>query len=229
MLKEADIDKLMLNIQSGRDAFVYYIAHNVECREGIIDELSYKSIPRFRVLKLKVNNIYNAYFELLKYYEHPENYYTEQEETYPDFNSKYIYYYTVPNEYPPFDKAFNPRVPSVIFGTRRIQYESGIMVGDYSDPSPIKEVYTNALKYGDLGPSVVAARYAGGDLDWKYKDAGDNFTVDGIVYRYLTSDWFILDIDNFPRTEMPLVNIKQKTAYFMTNEAAQYYVQELMA
>ena len=78
MLKEADIDKLMLNIQSGRDAFVYYIAHNVECREGIIDELSYKSIPRFRVIKLIVNNIYNAYFELLKYYEHPENYYTEK-------------------------------------------------------------------------------------------------------------------------------------------------------
>ena len=229
MLNQKNIDELMLQIQSGLDAYVYYIAHRVECREGAIDEYQFKSIPDFRVLRLKVENIYNAYYEYLKYLEHPENYSTEHEETFADEFTKYLFYYTVPNKGQVYMNEFNPRIPSVIFGTRRILYKSGIIVKDYSNPSPIKEKYTNALEYGNLTPAQVLTKLQGGYLDWKYKKFENPVTIDGIDYSYLTSDWFILNIPTFPRTELPLINVKQQTAYFMTNEAAQSYLKQLKA
>ena len=79
-----------------------------------------------------------------------------------------------------------------------------------------------------MSPSIVLDRFNNGDLDWKYQKLETNRLIDGIAYQYLTSDWFILDIENFPRVEKPLVNVRQKTAYFMNNTDAQYYLKELV-
>lgn len=227
MLTQKDIDNLMLKIQSNIDAYVYYIAHMVECREGYIDEYHYKSAQDFRVLKLKVNNITNAYFKYLEFVDHPEKFHTEKEESYSDEFTKYVYYYNVPTTRPPYDRDLNPRIPSAIYGMRRILYKSGVVVGDYTDPSPIKPLYTNTPIYGDYDQGIVTEKLNDGKLDWKYIKLSRPLSDDGINYRFITSDWYILDIENFPRTEMPLINVKQKTAYFMTNNAAQSYMREL--
>ena len=229
MLTENQIDKLMQSIRGDGNSYVYYIAHRVECREGYIDELVYKSVPKFRVLKLKVRNIINAYFELLKFKNYPGNYHTESEETYLEDGSKYVYYYTVPNGSDHYTKDLNPRIPSAIYGVRRILWREGKVVGDYSDPSPIKEVYKNNLSYGDYKPNKVLTELNAGRLAWKYLKLDEPLLVDAIKFNYVTSDWYILDIENFPRTEMHLVNTKQKTAFFMTNEEAQSYVKQLEA
>ena len=227
MLNQKDIDQLMLNIQSGAGAYLYYIAHRVECRETHIDEYQYKSAQDFRVLKLKVNNVSNAYFAYLDFIEHPEDYHTEQEEAYNDEFTKYVYYYTVPNIEVPYTKDLNPRVPSMIFGLRRKLYKSGILIGDYSDPSPIKPKYTNNLEYGNLDQAQIESKYEHGDLDWKYMKLRSPLDDDGILYNYITSNWYILDIENFPRVEKPLINTEQKTAYFINNYDAQSYLKQL--
>ena len=227
MLNQQDIDNLMLSIQSGVDTYVYYIAHMVECRESYIDEYQYKSAQEFRVLKLKVNGITNAYFKYLDFAKHPEYFHTEKEEAYNDEFTKYVYYYNVPNTKPPYQKDLNPRLPSAIYGVRRILYKSGIIIGDYTDPSPIKPIYTNNIEYGDLSLGIANERLNSGLLDWKYMKLSAPISNDGIDYRFITSDWYILNIENFPRTEMPLINTKQKTAYFMTNNDAQSYMREL--
>ena len=123
MLTMNDLDNIMLQIQDNKEVFIYYIAHNVECREGVIDELVFKSHAGFRVLKLKVTNITNALFEYYKYLKYPTEYHTETEEAYVDFVNKYIHYYTVPNKIGPFEKEFNPRIPSAIFGYRRVHID----------------------------------------------------------------------------------------------------------
>ena len=229
MLTERDLDFLMLNIQGGKETFIYYIAHRVECREGFIDEYQYKSSPDFRILKLKITDINNALFEYLKFAKNPEKYHTEAEESYADEFTKYVYYYTVPNHINNYEQDFNPRIPSAIFGYKRKLYRSGILVDEYNDPTPIKPIYTNSLRYSNLSVSEVAAKYNNGMLNWKYKKLDVPGITDGISYDYITSDWYILDIENFPRVEKPLVNTKTKTAYFMTNEDAQSYMRELKA
>lgn len=225
MLNQLDIDTLMQTIQNGREAFVYYIAHNVELREGYIDELAYKSNPKFRILKLKVTGITNALWEVQNYLSRPNNYHVEEEESYPSPNYKYVNYFIVPNNASSYSAPFNARMPSAIYGVRRRLFDSsGRQIGsDTTDPSPVKEVYTNELWYGNTQYSSLPST-----LSWKYKSISST-NVDGITYRYLTSDWFILDIANFLRTEKVLINVKQKTAYFMTLEAAYNCMKELMA
>ena len=51
MLTQYNIDKLMQSIQNGEEVFLYYIAHNIELREGIIDEHQYKSVNKFKPIK----------------------------------------------------------------------------------------------------------------------------------------------------------------------------------
>ena len=229
MITQENIDSMMLDIQDNKDVYIYYIAHMVECREGYIDEYKFKSVQDFRVLKLKVNSISNAYFEYLNYKNNPSKYHTEQEESYLDEFTKYIYYYTVPNKAnnTVYTKDFNPRMPSIVYGVRRKVYRSGILVGDYSDPSPILPEYIKTMEYSNLSSSEVTRRFNNHKLDWKYQKRSTPIINDGISYNYITSDWYILDIENFPRTEKPLINVKQKTAYFMSNIDAQYYLKQL--
>lgn len=229
MLNQRNIDTLMSSIQNGFDTYIYYIAHRVECREGAIDEFVYKADADFIVLKLKLKDIRNAYFELQNFKNYPDQYHTESEETYEDEFTKYVRYYNVPNGKDEYSKDFNPRLPSAIYGYRRRLYRSGILVKDYTDDSPVKEVFTNALVYGDLDANKVLDKFNQGKLDWKYKKLEKPVLIDAVVYKYITSDWYILDIENFPRTEMPLINVKQKTAYFMSNTEAQSVKRQLKA
>lgn len=229
MLTEYDIDKLMQSIQIGKDTYVYYVAHNTECRQGQINEATFKSVPAFRVIKVKIRNITNALFEYYNYLETPTSYHTEIEETYPDSHSKYIFYYVVPNLKESYEKDINPRMPSMIYGYKRICYRGGVIEKDYVDPSPIDEVYTNALSYGDFNANEINIAFESKKLDWKYKKLPESIQVDEVLYGYVTSDWYILDLENFPRVEMPLINVKQKTEFFMTNEEAQYFREQLEA
>lgn len=228
MLNEKNIDTLMQTIQAGSKAYVYYIAHNCELREGYVDELAHKSNASFRVLKLEVKNITNALWEVLKFLSSPSNYTTEVEEVYIDAFTMYKHYYTLLKEGSSFSKPFNPRLPSIIFGVKREVYKNGIKVSEYNDPSPIKEVYTNALSYSDYSNTQIQQALNSNKLAWKYKALSPAVLIDSISFSYLTSDWFIMDVDGLPRTEKPLINIKQKTAYFMSKEEALSYVKELI-
>ena len=92
MLTEKEIDYLKYYTQTESEqdkAYVYYIAHMIEPREGIIDEVNYKDISKFKIIKLKVKDVNNAYFEYLNYIKNKINYHIEQEECYYDINTKY--------------------------------------------------------------------------------------------------------------------------------------------
>ena len=67
MLTQLELDSMQMKIQNGEIPEIYFVAHYVECREGIIDAEQYKSVPRFKVIKIKISEIQNAYFELLNY------------------------------------------------------------------------------------------------------------------------------------------------------------------
>lgn len=225
-----DIDNLMRSIQQGNDTYLFYVAHMIEPREGLLDEHIYKSASKFKVIKVKVTDIQNAYFEYLNYVNNSNNYHEETEESYYDCKTKYINRYIVPNGSGSYIKDFNPRTPSIIYGYRRqiidlVTKKFKIV----TDPSPIKVKYTNLLQYQDLVGNDVNEIFNSGALDWKYKKLSKVAVVDGIKYNYITSDWYILDIENFPRTEKPLINTKQISCYFTTLTDAFNYIDQLIA
>lgn len=229
MLTQNNIDEIMQRLQSGRKAYIYYVASAVEMREGYIEELKFKSIPEYRCIRLEVTDIENAYIEYRNFKNHPEQYHIEEEELWYDTKTKYVHYYMVPNSEGPYEKDINPRMPSNIYGYKRHLYSKGTLVQDTIDPSPIKEVYTNAIQYYNKSTVEAKALYDDGKLDWKYIYLPNGIVVDGIEYSYLTSDYYILDIKNFPRVEKPLVNVNQKTPFYMTNEDAQSAISEFLA
>ena len=305
MLTEKDLDLLMQQIQSGEETYLYYVAHMIEPREGLMDEHFFKSSSKFKVIKIRITDIQNAYFEYLNYVKNPSNYHVETEESYYDYKSKYIHYYTVPNAildpadlpiiipYMPinlnndngleliindsdlevinidgnrFDnieedelinininntpnqlevlnmdgaynidqslrvKEFNPRMPSIIYGYRRkfrdlVKHEDKEM----SDVSPVKVKYTNALYYEGKNSNEVRDAFADGKLDWKYKKLNNPELVDGIEFNYITSNWYILDIENFPTVEKPLINTQQYCSYFRNLVDAFNFLEQLKA
>lgn len=220
MLNQFDIDNMMKSINEGSPAEIYYVANMLETREGILDESEYKSNPKYKVIKVKITDIRNAYFYYVDYLNNKDNYHEEQEEEYYDMNTKYIHYYTVPNADSSYVKGFNANVPSMIFGYRRKLFtEDGIIT--HIDPSPIKEVYTNRLEI--CNKQVDWSN----DLNWKYMKLDNPAIDDGIEYKYVTSNWFVMQCENFPRTEHILVNTKQVTSYFMNLEDAFNYVAQI--
>ena len=92
MLTQNNLDLLMQNIQAGKKTYIYYVASLVETREGYIEELKYKSVPEYKVVKLNLTNIENAYIELRNYKNHPEQYHVEEEECYYDIYTRYVHY-----------------------------------------------------------------------------------------------------------------------------------------
>lgn len=233
MLTQLDIDELKMQIQAGEKPELYYTTHYIECREGVIDEEQYKSVPRFKVIKITISDIENAYFELLKYlYSGGLNgtlYHLEEQEAYYDINTKYIHYYTVPNGASSYEKDLNPRMPSAIYGyTRKIIKSDGTTILK-NEPSPVKPVYTNVLEYGNLKGNDITKAYDDGNLNWKYMTLENTEIVDGIEYKYITSDWYVIKCDNFPRTEHILVNTKNKNAYFRNLSDAFNYIDQLEA
>lgn len=230
MLNQKDIDTLKDSIDSGKDTYIWYAAHMIEGREtNILDEHMFKSVSQFKVVKLKVKDIVNAYFEYMNFIDHPDQYHTEDEECSYKPGTKYIHYFSVKNVEGPFDKDINARMPCNIYGYRRKVYIGDELINDYNDPSPVKEVYTNEPEYMDYKTSKVIKMINDGKLDWKYLKLNNNEVVDGIEYKYVTSDWYIMDLENYPMVEKPLINIKQHSGYFMTQEGAFRYIEQLVA
>ena len=228
MLNEKDIDKLKALIDVDGTASVYYLASRVERRESYIDEVAYKSDPAIDIVKLQIGNITNALWEVLNYNQFPSEYHTESELVIIDHDNSYQYYYTVPNAVAiDSGKPFNARMPSAIYGCRRVRYKGTQIIGDYHDPSPVQTSFTNTISFGTLEPSLVLEMYQNGRLDWKYRNAPENTVVDGIPFKYMTSNWYILEIDNFPRTEHHLINTKQKNAFFIDVDDALSWRQEM--
>lgn len=227
MLTEKDIDLLWDQIRQGRvrDPLnlnnyptVYYLASRVERRESYIDEVAFKSDPQIDIVKIKVTGISNALWELLNYKENPEEYHTESETVVIDFNNRYEHHYILPNESKSYSLPFRPRVqavmPSTIYGCRRIRFKNSEVIGDYADPSPVQPIFTNTLKFADASASLTLGYYNAGSLNWKYREAPEGTVVDGIPFKYMTSNWFVLEIGDFPRSEHHLVNVNQKNAFF---------------
>ena len=230
MLTQNDIDRIAQAINKGDKFPLYYVANMIECREGYLDELIYKSVPKYKAVKVNVVGVQNALIELNRYRANPQDYHVEEEECYYDQYTKYIHYYIVPNSTEEkFDKAFNSRMPSAIYGTKKILYRAGQLEQDFVTESPVKEIYTNSLSYYDYDEIGAEAAFERGELNWKYIKIPDGYVMDGVLYHYVTSNYYILDIENFPRTEKPLVNVNQKTAYFLTNEEAQNAIRQYEA
>jgi len=213
MLTQANIDALMKEIQTNGYAEIYYVAHMIEGREtNTLDEHTYKSVSDFKVVKVKVDNIKNAYIEYYNYKKNPDNYHEESEECYYDKNTKYIHYFTVPNGETSYTKDFNARIPAIIYGYRR-------KIGDSDeaiiDPSPVKEVYVKKPVYGNTvyDENVDLIK---NNLDWKYIDLEGTATIDDDEYGFVTSDWYILNLVNYPMIEKPLINVNQFSCYFMS-------------
>ena len=97
MLSQYDLDSLMQTIQADGSVDIYYVAHMIEPREGILDEHIYKSSSKFKVIKVTLTDIYNAFFELLYFLDHTDEYHTEEEDSYYDRFTLYKNLYTVKN------------------------------------------------------------------------------------------------------------------------------------
>lgn len=229
MLNQADIDSLMQTIQSNNPAYVYYVAHMIEGREtNILDEHMYKDVSKFKVIKIRVDAIENAYFEYKNYIENHDNYHIENEECYYTPTAKYIHYFVVPNGKKNYTLDINPRIPSIIYGYKRKVYIDD-QIHDVLEPSPIKEVYTNAPEFGTMTKSQVFDALNGGKLDWKYLKLKEPAIVDGIEYNYITSDWYILTFHNYPMIEKPLINVRQHSGYFIDIQDAFRYIEQLIS
>ena len=260
MLNQRDIDILKSEIDKYGETTLYYVAHMIEPREGVLDEHEYKSFARFKVLQLTLTDIFNAYFEYMdymKFLNDPDNsdkkYNVEQEISYYDHLTQHIDMFVVP-EYTEesYPLPFNARIPSIVYGYRRQIIDTKTKsIREVSDPTPVSFVYTNNPSYLDKSVDEVKEMIDSGELAWKYIHFGhiEEYQVevlngvfetrtryvrepaisDGVEYDYLTSDWFILNIKNFPRTELPLICTNQKCAYFRDLNDALNYMDQLEA
>lgn len=230
MLSQTDVDYLMTTIQSGKPAYVYYAAHMIEGREtNILDEHSYKSISEFKVIRVEVEDIQNAYFEYLNYKNNPDDYHTEEEEFYYDPSAKYMQCFITPNMKDTYNKDINARMPSIIYGFDRKVYAADGTIKEVIDPSPVGEVYTNRLVFGSMTTEETIKAMESGKLDWKYMKLDPPEIVDGIEYSYVTSDWYILTLKNYPMVEKPLINVNQHSGYFVDLQDAFKYIEQLIA
>ena len=231
MLTQADIDTLKYKIDKGEKAEVYYIAHMIEGREiNTLDEFTYKGISNFKIIKIEIEDIENAYFEYLNYEKdtNMKKYHVEEEECYynPIKDSvgnyeKYVHKFVVPNGETSYSKDINSRMPSIIYGYARTITLNG-EEKTITDPTPVKPVYK---QFKDHSFSVDS-NY---NLDWKYMELDHPAKVDGIEFNYITSDWYILTLKNYPMIEKPLINVKDHSAYFMNLEDAFSYLEQLKA
>ena len=216
MLTQEHIDKLH-NDTSKYGAYIYYIANVLELypNDRNRDRLFYKLIPEFRILKIKVVSVYNAYFEYLNFVNNPNDYHVETLESYSADGTKiedeiYVHNYI--------------REPSIIYGKNRSFYKNNVLVQSTVDPSPISPKYTNTLSY-DYVDDVQEAM-ENGELDWKYLALDSPITVDDTEYNYVTSDYYVLETSDSPIAENPLVKVNQKSEYFYTLEEAMLFLKE---
>ena len=230
MLSQFDIDSLMDKIIKKQSAYVYYVAHMIEGREtDILDEYSYKDVSKFKVVKVEVEDIQNAYFEYLNYKNNPDNYHIEEEEFYYHPSAKYIQCFVTPNARENYKKDLNARMPSIIYGySRKVLDKDGIFK-EVKDQSPIKAIYTNKIEFLDLSENEIFRSMQPDDFNWKYIKLDDPAIVDGIKYNYITSNWYILSLKNYPMIEKPLINVNDHSAYFIDIQDAFSYIEQLIA
>ena len=229
MLTHANMDQLMQTIKSGSDAYVYYVCHMAETREGILDEHIYKSVSQFKVVRCKVTDIVNAWFEYENFVENPDDYHKEEVTEYYDQFNTYIHYYTVKNASGSYSLDINPRMPSIIYGYSRIITDRYGVEHDIVEPSPVKEIYTNSPKYDGYTGTALTKQISAGNLDWKYKTLSTTENVDGVEYKYVTSNYYILTLEDYPTIEKPLIYAGAKSSFFMNPEDAFYYIEQLVA
>ena len=230
MLTQYDIDKIMQSIQNGDEPYLYYIANMIETRNGLMDTHIYKSSTKFKVIKVQVKDIKNAYFEYLDYLNDPDNFHIESEESYYEDGIKQIYNYVVANAKNSYEFDINPRMPSVIYGTNKEVYDEATNLFMNIDIAPPMDYeFTNTLIYGDNTYSQTLEDINNGKLDWKYRKLNSAALVDGVEYQYLTSNWYVLDIKNFPSIEMPLISTNKQNCYFTQLNDALNYMEQLIA
>lgn len=232
MLSQLDIDTLKYKIDNGEQAHVYYVAHMIEGREtNTLDEHSYKSVSDFKVVKIEVEDIQNAYFEYLEYKKDESKYHIEEEECYyyPIPNSegeytKYIHHFVVPNGKKTYKKDLNARMPAIIYGyTRKVN--DNIII----DETPVKPIYIHFPEYCTMNRDDAIAAMENKKLNWKYMKLEPAACIDGIEYDYLTSDWYILTLKNYPMVEKPLIIANERSGYFMNIADAFSYIEQLKA
>lgn len=230
MLTQSDIDGLMDLIQYDSPAYIYYIAHMSEVRQtSSTDKCVYKDISDFKVIKVRVSDIQNAYFEYLNYLNNPDDYHTESEECYYAPDSKYMHYYITKNLDDNYNLDINPRIPSIIYGCKRLIYTINGYTNEVTDPSPIKPIYTNSLEYSNKTKEQVNSDFDNNKLNWKYIKLNSPESVDGVDFNFVTSDWYILTLQNFPTIEKPLININRCNEYFINIDDAFRYIEQLKA
>jgi len=259
MLSEFDIDTIYDNITKNNRCKLYYVAHKIEMREGVLDENIYKSVSDFCVVEIYVSEIKNALLYYLDYLDNQSSFGVSYEDVWYDRKTKYRHYYMMS---PIRQRSFNhlqkdlddyqngvvenigetirdgdiltmphdvntylSRTPSVIYGYQRgyIDTSSGTLKDKTIIESPIKPLYTNSPKF--LGEPIEFTSY----LNWKYKPLNPPTSVDGIEFNYTYSDWYILGVDNFPRTEDALIKVNDKNAYFMNLDDAFNHIEQLKA
>jgi hypothetical protein len=229
MLTEKEIDKLMQRIQAGETVYIYYIAHGIEGRERWLDEHQYKSLSRFKVVRVELTDIQNAYPEWVYYRSHPDEYHVEEEIEYHRKETTYYHYYMTKNTSGPYNLDINPRMPSIIYGRTKRVYVDNELVQETHERSPVMQRYTNFPKYGDLYGTELSQALESGKMDWKYTKLAAPADVDGIMYNYAYSNWYILTLRNYPSIEKPLICAGERSSYFVDLEDAFFYIDQLIA
>lgn len=240
MLSQKDIDLLMNKIQSNEPAYLYYVAHMIEGREtDILDEHSYKDVSKFKVVKVEVESVQNAYFEYLNYLDNKDNYHIEEEEFYyHPSTDKYMQCFITPNAEESYNKDINPRMPSIIYGSIRKVYDEYGAIKVIHDPSPVEVQFRNVLEFYEYELNEITKKYEPKRKEkdeyldkykWKYIKLNHPEIVDGIEYKYITSDWYILTLKNYPMIEKPLINANQYSGYFLDIQDAFNYLEQLIA
>ena len=120
-------------------------------------------------------------------------------------------------------------MPSIIYGLTRKVYNFNGAIKEIKDPSPVKAIFTNVIEFGDKDFDSVTNDMNSGALDWKYMKLEPPKEVDGIEYNYITSDWYILTLKNYPMIEKPLINVNDHSGYFIDIQDAFRYIEQLIA
>ena len=121
-------------------------------------------------------------------------------------------------------------MPSIIYGYhRKIKDRITSEEKDISDVSIISVAYTNSPSYNGYSSQDAKALVDSNILTWKYRKLDHPALVDDIEFNYITSDWYILDIKNFPSVEKPLINVNQYCSYFVNLVDAFNFIEQLNA
>lgn len=230
MLTEKELDICMQKIQAGEEpVYLYYVAHGIEGRERYLDEHQYKSMSKFKVVKVELTDVVNAYQEWNYFKNHPDEYHVEEEIEFFRKETTYMHYYMTKNTTGPYEKDINPRMPSIVYGRTKRVFVGELQVQETHERSPVMQRYTNFPSYGEFYGADLQRAIEDGSLDWKYTKLPAPADVDGIMYNYVYSNWYILTIKNYPSIEKPLICAGERSSYFTELNEAFNYIDQLIA